>query len=502
MTTLTITATTSPPDSSALRTDIRRLGDLLGATLVRQQGPELLDLVEEVRWLTRTDDQAAAALLEETDLDSAVHLVRAFATYFHLANIAEQVDRARQIDLRRRDGSVLAHTADRLADADPQHLAEAVAALAVRPVFTAHPTEAARRTVLNKLRRIAELLEEGQCTQARTDRQLAEAIDLLWQTDEIRATRPEPADEARNAVYYLDELYRSTVPAVLADLTAELARIGVELPDTARPLAFGTWIGGDRDGNPNVTPEVTRQVLRLQHEYGIKGALRITEQLRATLSSSDRLSAAGPELLDSLAADLAALPELDPRHLRLNAQEPYRLKATCIRQKLLHTAERLSTGSPHTPGRDYLGTGELIADLVLIQDSLRSHRGELIADGSVAQAIAAVRAFGLQLATLDIREHAEAHHQTLDRLYGGTYAGLTREQRQQLLAGELRSRRPLSGVATEPDRTLGTFHTIREIGETYGPEVVESYIISMCQGADDVFAATVLAREAGLIDLH
>ncbi|EME97078.1 phosphoenolpyruvate carboxylase [Streptomyces mobaraensis] len=501
---------------AALRADIRRLGDLLGATLVRQEGEELLALVERVRALTRTDGEAAARLLGETDPETAAKLVRAFSTYFHLANVTEQVHRARELGARRdAEGSILARTADQLKDADPEHLKEAVAHLGVRPVFTAHPTEAARRSVLNKLLRIAELLGHraaGESEKRRTDLRLAENIDLLWQTDELRVARPEPTDEARNAIYYLDELHTGAVGDVLEDLAAELDRVGVPLPATTRPLTFGTWIGGDRDGNPNVTPQVTWDVLILQHEHGITDAVELVDKLRVALSNSIRNSGATEELLASLQRDLELLPEISPRYKRLNAEEPYRLKATCIRQKLLNTRERLAHNTPHQEGRDYLGTADLLADLQLIQDSLRAHRGGLIADGRLERALRTLAAFGLHLATMDVREHADAHHHALGQLFdrlgeeSWRYADMPREYRRKLLAKELRSRRPLAPSPAPLDaagaKTLGVFHTVREALDRFGPEVVESYIISMCQGADDVFAAAVLAREAGLMDLH
>ncbi|MEU5431194.1 phosphoenolpyruvate carboxylase [Streptomyces olivoreticuli] len=502
--------------SAALRADIRRLGDLLGETLVRQEGEELLALVERVRALTRTDGEAAARLLGDTDLETAAKLVRAFSTYFHLANVTEQVHRGRELQAKRdAEGSILARTADQLKDADPDHLRQTVENLGVRPVFTAHPTEAARRSVLNKLRRVAELLDAPAAAtgdKRRTDLRLAENIDLLWQTDELRVARPEPTDEARNAIYYLDELHAGAVGDVLEDLAAELDRVGVALPATTRPLTFGTWIGGDRDGNPNVTPQVTWDVLILQHEHGITDALELVDLLRSALSNSIRNSGATEELLSSLQRDLELLPEISPRYKRLNAEEPYRLKATCVRQKLVNTRERLARDTPHQEGRDYLGTGELLADLQLIQDSLRAHRGRLIADGRLERALRTLAAFGLHLATMDVREHADAHHHALGQLFdrlgeeSWRYADMPRDYRRKLLAKELRSRRPLAPMPAPLDadgqKTLGVFHTVRQALERFGPEVVESYVISMCQGADDVFAAAVLAREAGLIDLH
>ncbi|MFJ6571969.1 phosphoenolpyruvate carboxylase [Streptomyces sp. NPDC091292] len=501
--------------NAALRADIRRLGDLLGETLVRQEGPELLELVEKVRRLTREDGEAAAELLGGTELETAAKLVRAFSTYFHLANVTEQVHRGRELRARRAaEGGLLARTADRLKDADPEHLRATVRHLNVRPVFTAHPTEAARRSVLTKLRRIAALLETPviEADRRRYDTRLAENIDLVWQTDELRVVRPEPADEARNAIYYLDELHAGAVGDVLEDLTAELDRVGVKVPDDTRPLTFGTWIGGDRDGNPNVTPQVTWDVLILQHEHGINDALDLVDELRGFLSNSIRYTGATEDLLTSLQADLERLPEISPRYKRLNAEEPYRLKATCIRQKLVNTKSRLAKGTPHETGHDYLGTSELLRDLTLIQTSLRQHRGALFADGRMNRTIRTLAAFGLQLATMDVREHADAHHHALGQLFdrlgeeSWRYADMPREYRTKLLAKELRSRRPLAPTPAPLDaageKTLGVFHTVGRALKVFGPEVIESYIISMCQGADDVFAAAVLAREAGLIDLH
>src|ERR671910_507619 len=229
---------------AGLRRDIRELGAMLGRTLVRQEGEPLLELVERIRGLIRSDREAAGALLAEVEPVTAIRLVRAFTTYFHLANVAEQVHRGRE-------------------------LAAEVARLGVRPVFTAHPTEAARRTVLYKLRQIAELLEGGE---PRAPARLEETIDLLWQTDELRIARPDVVDEARNAVWYLDNLHADAAPHVLDQLTDELRRLELEPDPLARPLAFGTWIGGDRDGNPNVAPDSLGRVLGLQYDHGICGA--------------------------------------------------------------------------------------------------------------------------------------------------------------------------------------------------------------------------------------
>jgi phosphoenolpyruvate carboxylase len=522
------TVTPVPPGTDAgLRRDIRALGTLLGETLVRQEGHELLELVEHVRTLMRTDRDAAAGVLALLDPVSATRLVRAFSTYFYLVNVAEQVHRGRELqEIRARDGTWMQQAIDRIQAAG--HTAGEVAAdlrqLNLRPVFTAHPTEAARRSVLTKLRRIATLLDDWERAfdadgtprdpgaERRVRRRLEELVDLMWQTDELRVVRPEPIDEARNAVYYFDALHHDAVPHTLEALDEELARIGVELPVDARPLTFGTWIGGDRDGNPNVTPQATLDVIALQHDHAIRDALDVVDDLRRELSSSVRITGVTADLEASLANDLENLAELDPRYRRMNAEEPYRLKLTCVRVKLTNTRNRIAERRPHRPGCDYLGTRELLDDLVLVRDSLLAHRGELIARGSLERATRTLATFGLHLATMDVREHADAQHAALAPLFdrvgelGRAYAELDRDERRSVLSDELRSRRPLAPNPPPLDgaasKTYATFTAIGDALDRFGPEVIESFIVSMCRGADDVLAAVVLAREAGLVDLQ
>jgi len=499
-------------DGAELRADVRRLGDLLGETIARQEGQSLLNLVEQVRQAVREDSPAGANLLAKVDVDESIRLVRAFNAYFHLANVAEQVHRARTLANERVNGeSWLQRASNRIAEQkiSRDELARSVASLSVRPVFTAHPTEAARRSILSKLATIAGLLDAKNVPE--NNRRLAEAIELLWQTDELRLERPEPIDEAMNALYYLDDLSRSTVSQVLEDFAFELNKFGITLDSTARPLSFGSWIGGDRDGNPHVTAEVTKNAISTQVGHSIRVTLERLDALRQSLSVSTRIAGASEELLASVKADLIILPEIEERFRRINVEEPYRLKATAIRHKLLLTQKRHAFLQDHEPGRDYANTQELLDDLLIMHDSLMSHKGELIANGELDRMIRNVSAFGLTHATLDVREHSDRHHHLLNQLFSsvGTtnYLQLSSDERLNLLAAELANPHPLAANSKDEldelgKQTLATFAAINEIIERYGNEAIESYIVSMTKGPDDLLAAVVLGKQAGLLDLN
>ena len=493
-------------DDALLRSDVRKLGDLLGQSLVRQEGQGLLDLVESVR------KGGGNELLEKLSVEDSVQLVRAFSTYFHLANVAEQVHRARVLAQQRAaGGSWLSRAIDKIEEAykaqTPGHefthaqLQQWISELMVRPVFTAHPTEAARRSILNKLGEIAKLLDQD--LNPRQHERLAETVDLLWQTDELRLDRPEPLDEAMNALYYLDDLARNTVPEVLNDFARELKRLDIDLPVGARPLTFGTWIGGDRDGNPNITAQVTEDAVILQVGHAIRTTIAAMDQLRQMLSVSTRIAGATPELTASVERDLKNIPEFEDRFLRLNQQEPYRLKATAIVHRLAFTRNRHAAGTAHVPGRDYANSAELIADLTLMRDSLFAHRGELIATGLLERTIRSIAAFGLTHATLDIREHSDAHHNLLKQVMPAGYLELSHSDKFPLLIKELGSSAPIktSGLDAAGQKTFDTFRAIDDLIERFGPEVIETYIVSMTKGADDLIASAVIGKAAGLVDL-
>src|SRR6476469_2259070 len=494
----------SAQQHAALRASVRQLGTLLGEALTRHEGPELLALVERVRALAREpEDGELRAVLEGVDAPTAVILARTFTAYFQLVNVTEQLHRWQELSAV--DEAPLAATVRRIGEAldagtlERDELEDVLARLEYRPVFTAHPTEATRRTVLNLLRRIAVTVDELEDPRRpatdgpRAERRLAELVDMMWQTDELRIVRPEPTDEARTALHTLRFLADQVVPDLLAELDRTLAGIGVQLPATARPLRFGAWAGGDRDGNPNVTPEVTLTVIGMQHDAGIAELVEKLDHMLHELSSSTRFV----EVTDAIR--------------RLNAEEPYRLKLSFVRVRLLRTRDRLTHGTAHEPGRDYATFDELLEDLVLIRDSMHAGGDALTADGAILRLIRTVVATGTGLATLDIREHSAKHHAALAELYDRIgeldtpYGELEAPARIELLSREMASRRPLTGaglhdVGDAASASLSLMTAIRRSLDTYGPEAVETYIVSMTHDVDDLFAVVVLAREAGLLD--
>ena len=487
-------------DNTDLRNDVRKLADLLGQTLARQEGEELLSLVESVRLSVREGQQDQ--ILNKITDSQTISLVRAFSNFFNLANVAEQVNRSKDLASEHKsEGSWLGKAIENIAraqrdgkDFSTNDLQNWLDNFSVRPVFTAHPTEAARRSVLSKMTTIAQLLEQPE-SQIKNER-LAEAIDLLWQTDELRLGRPDPLDEAVNSIYYLDELLLETVPEVLAEFVNEIKKLGITLSLTARPLRFGTWIGGDRDGNPNITAAVTKSAILLQNAHFTRTLFSHLDELRQALSISTKLAGVSKELEKSVEQDLKNLPEVEARYRRINVEEPYRLKATAIRHKLSLTQSRHAAGLPHFPGRDYKDTADLLKDFEVMRSSLLANNGELIANGLLDRIMRSINAFGLTHATMDIREHSEVHHKLLNQVLGSSTSEILTKQ---LLD---KSTPVLKDLDSPSNNCFKTFEAIKELIDRFGPEVIESYIISMTKSANDVMAAVVIAKMAGLISLQ
>ncbi|MDP6976641.1 MAG: phosphoenolpyruvate carboxylase [Acidimicrobiales bacterium] len=497
---------------AGLRADIRRLGRQLGDSLVRQHGPDLLATVEDVRRLARELRQGAGeqrATGELTDLlgtagaDQAIRLVRAFTMYFHLANVAEQVHRIEDLNIGgTRADSHFDETVRRLVDSgiSPGDVAALVNRADLQPVFTAHPTEASRRSILNKLARISDLIEERTepwrtpADQGRIDRRIDELIEAMWQTDEIRHDRPDPFDEARFVLYYVVQTIRDAVPELLDDMAAVLEDLGERLDPESSPIRFGSWVGGDRDGNPNVSPGTTLAVLDLQRRRALELLMDEMAGLSDELSVSSRIREVPEDLREQAASDLATHPDL---LLGTDPHEPYRIRCTVIRHRLAETLRRSADG--------YGSPTELATELEHLDRSLRSHGGSLLADGRLTRVRRILALTGFHVAALDIREHAERHHEALAGMFeslGVDYAGASAADRADLLATELQSRRPLAPPHGSGEHDcLTLFRTLRRILDRDGDAVVESYIVSMTRGVDDILAPVILAREVGLVDL-
>ena len=491
----------------ALRTDMRRLGDQLGETIVRQEGTDLLDLVERVRSLAREDPgDELDDLLAGADPVDAIRLVRAFTAYFHLANTAEQVHRVEELNVRTSDEGRIGDTVERLLSAghDISVIEDALARTELRPVFTAHPTEASRRSILDKLAEVAQLLERrGQgptpAEERRIDRRVDELLDGMWQTDVIRRARPRPADEARSTLYHLEEVVRHALPDLLDDLALTLQAAGGSLPPDRSPIRFGSWVGGDRDGNPNVTPATTVEVLEIHREVALRLLVEQVVRLRSELSPSDRIRMPSDELRQVVEADREAFPEVFRQYGARNEGEWYRLRLAVVVERLRHTVRAPDSALA------YRGPHELDDELAVIDRSLRANGGELLADGPLARTRRLLATVGFHLAVLDVREHSSRLHESLARRFDG--CGIVypqdRQARTELLLAELGSRRPLAppGTPIADDDPLAVFVALREQLDRRGDDVVESYIISMTRGPDDVLAALLLAREVGLVDL-
>ena len=504
----------SEPSDTALRSDIRRLGHQLGNTLVRQHGESLLDAVERVRMLTRNlrdqgsnEDVTAELheLFDDTDVAHAILLVRAFTVYFHLANVAEQVHRIEDLNSGSPNfANQFEETVQVLTDSGiaPQEISQLVARAELRPVFTAHPTEASRRAILDKLAMVSRLIEqrgESRRTEAdrrRIDRRIEELVEAIWQTDELRHVRPEPLDEARAVLYYLDLTVREAVPELLDEMQAALRSIGQALPTDRAPIRFGSWVGGDRDGNPNVSPATTDLVLSLQRRRALEILVDEVGALGHELSVSTRVHGVSDELQEAVDADRPTLKDVQGR---VDWSEPYRIRCEAIRRRLVASADGDASR------RGYRTPAHLDADLEVIERSLRENSGDLLADGILSRVRRILQVVGFHFATLDIREHSDRHHEALATLFAATnldYAGTSGADRADLLATELASRRPLAPPSTPDDAgALALFRTLRTIMDRDGDDVIESYIISMTQGVEDVLAPVVLAREVGLVDL-
>ncbi len=499
-----------------LRADIRRLGNQLGETIKRNVSVEFFDLVEDIRTLsrnTREGDANSRAALEArveglTEVEKIL-LVRAFTIYFHLANVAEQVHRVEELRLKTEGSGELYDTFARADEAgiDAATWTERLANVEYRPVFTAHPTEASRRSILEKRSEIAELLRTRDtattASKARIDSRTGEIIDLLWLSNELRSVKPTPVDEARSIIFYVEGLVANALPLVWSDLDHLAEERAIELPDDITPIRFGSWVGGDRDGNPFVTAEVTNEVLTLQRQRALRLLRSSVQELSSDLSVSGRIRPVNDQLGEWIETMSAAFPRLVTSLSPLIADQPYRLVCSIIDGRLSST-ERQVLNDGSTVEAAYENADQFIADLDLMDGSLRASEAHRVADGKLRTLRRLAHTIGFHLATLDIRQHTDKHHGALAELFEsiGTPYPEDADGRFELLSAELAHPRPFAPAGT-PDLgdALGLVTTLRQQMDRFGDAILESYIVSMTQGPEDILAPAVLAREVGLIDL-
>jgi phosphoenolpyruvate carboxylase len=521
--------------SDPLSEQIHQLGDLLGETLIEQEGRGLFERVEEVRHLAkahRAGDAAAGAHLlariESLPLPEARGIVKAFAAYFQLVNLAEEEERVRILRRRAREarersepmGETIAAAVRRLREegVSADDLQALVSRLLVMPVFTAHPTEAKRRTVLTKLSRIADALRAldfGSPTPEEAESALElvrEEVVSLWQTEETRSYRPGVTDEVINGLYYFESTLFDLAPVLVRRLRRALAQEYPGFPFTVGPfLRFGSWIGGDRDGNPYVTAKVTESTLREHQALALRLYQRAMDRMRGLLSTAESFGVSDA-LRASLHADFALFPDEGRRAVDRYPRQAYRQKLALVYRKLGATLE--AAGRPWRPDYRplpgvYPTQAAFVADLAVVQESLLAHRGERLARGRIQTLREQAELFGFHLATLDLRQHADVNRRALAELFAryglaADFAALSESDREALLTRELATTRPLSPAeldfSDETNEAIAVFRVARRAHVRVGPAAADAFIVSMTKGPSDVLGPLLLAQDARCAD--
>lgn len=482
-------ASSSPRESARrempapLRRDVRLLGELLGQVLQEHGGPQLLADVERLRQsvIAARHGQPAQApeeLVASWTLERSEQVARAFTCYFHLVNLAEEHHRVRV--LRERDRgpqplpeSLAATVAELRCSQGEERLRQLLEAFELRPVLTAHPTEARRRAVITAIRRVGEQLDRlndprsGDSERQEARRRLLEEIDLLWRTAQLRSTALGPLDEVRATLTVFDETLFTLVPALYRGLDTALSPgdAGRRPPLAPAFLRLGSWVGGDRDGNPSVTAAVTEKTVQIQADRVLRGLEAVATRVGRSLTADSTTTPPSPELQRRLAEAEAADPT-GMATIRARApREPHR-------QFLLHVADRLRATREEQAGLGYPSPAALLDDLRALQDSLAWAGAPRLAYGELQHLIWQVETFGFHLAELEVRQHSSAHRQALAEL-----------------AGEA----PLCPTSRE---ILATLQVLAGLQRRYGEDACRRYVVSFTRSADDVAAVYELARLA------
>jgi len=520
-----------PPPSSrvedrVLHENVRWLAAVLGRVIRRLEGEEVFRAVEDLRRACRARRHGATngpslrhllGRVEALPLEVAARTARAFTLFFLLINTAEQVHRVR----RDREENEIPHASaetgsiqrvlekfrDEGSDADA--MADALSRLSIGPVLTAHPTEATRSTVLGLQARVAEKLlardEASPLEQEALERALEADVELLWLAAEVRAGRPSVLDEVSNALWYLEQRFTEAGARVVGELEEAYERVfGREL-EGATPFRPGSWVGGDRDGNPHVTPQVTLQAARRTSHAMLGVYKRSVEGLVHSLALSTRIRPPLPDLVESLERDRQEMPRVWEKNARRNAEEPVRLKLSAMAARLEGCRARLEArdaGRPEPADAAYSNAKAFEEDLLLVRKAL-TFAGAREARRTLLDPLwATLRIHGFHGYRLDLREDSRAHAEALEEIAAVVETPLGEKGD---LEGELLGRRPLlCGRLPLGEKTWSTVEVFRVMGriqEEIGPEAASTYILSMASSEEDILRVLLLGRETGLVDL-
>ncbi|MGB4192547.1 MAG: phosphoenolpyruvate carboxylase [Limnohabitans sp.] len=511
--------------------DIRLLGRILGDVIRTQEGPEAFELVEQIRKLSvafRRDadheaDKALKKLLKGLPGDRAVSVIRAFTYFSHLANLAEDRHHIRRRAIHERAGHTQEGSIDvalqrlRWAGITPRSISDMLATSYVSPVLTAHPTEVQRQSILDAERDIAHLLTERDAIKARAaavnaakdalspkelaanELQIRARVMQLWQTRLLRFTKLTVADEIENALSYYEATFLREIPKLYAEL--EHALPGQPI---ASFLRMGQWIGGDRDGNPNVTAQTLEHALTRQCDVALRHYLTEVHYLGSELSLSAMLVPFGPEML--------ALAERSPDTNEHRQDEPYRRALTGIYARLAATLKNLTGGDAArhavAPQNPYASAEAFLADLRVIEASLCSHHAEALAAQRLHPLIRAVEVFGFHLATVDLRQSSDQHEAVVAELLTAArieknYRQLDEHAKQALLLGLLNDARPLrvpgADYSAHTVSELAIFETAQRMLRSFGRQAIRHYIISHTESVSDLLEVLLLQKEIGLL---
>ncbi len=498
--------------------DVRELGALLGDVVAAQSSPEAYETVESVRQAAvdyRKADgsrEALEATLDGLDAGRQGTVARAFTTYFELVNLAEERERVRAV----REGEQADSLADSLsaaveslaeAGADAETVQGVLDDVLIEPTFTAHPTEARRKTVKAKLRSIAdhlETLDERRLTNdeaARVERDVESEVVSLWQTPQVRERRPEVTDEALNVQWYLENTLFDVVDEVYDELESELDGAYADV-DVPKLFEFRSWAGSDRDGNPHVTPQVTAETLERQRAVVVSKYRTELKRLSGVLSQDERRVEVGEGVHGRIAVHADALPAVAESAADRYPGEPYRQLLKLMRERL----DRIASVRPG----GYNDPDELLADLDAMAEDLRQAGAESVAEAHVRPVRRQVATFGFSLASLDLRDHQENHTTAVTEALsreGIDYANLDEDERVNVLTEAILEDDPVvdvsnrEGLSDTAARVLELFDSTAGWQREYGVDAIDTYCISMCEEPSHVLEVLFLADQAGLADL-